>query len=96
MNLNLKTFLQIGEKIGTTLFPQIAAVDALARTIGSLHGPQKAEAVIQTSIESILATEEILGKDFVDDAKFRRGLQMINDGAVLVKQAIEERQAPPS
>lgn len=96
MNKALKKFLSVGLEIGKIVVPQIATVEAIAKTIPGLKGQAKADAVINTSVEGLLAAEGITGKDFVQDAQFRRGVQMVNDGYVLIMHAIENREQSSS
>ena len=94
MNQKLKTFLQVGLNIAKVMIPQIATVEEIARTIPTLKGKAKADAVIQMSIESLLASEGVLMRDFVHDVKFRAGMTQVNEGLVLIMQAINEREQP--
>lgn len=92
MSPALKKFLQVGKTIAEAMVPQIATIEVLAKSIPGLHGPAKAKPVIEASVEAILLSEGLSGKDFVEDAKFKRGTAMVNDGFVLIMQAIEERE----
>jgi hypothetical protein len=95
MSPKFKSFLKVGLTIAETMVPQIATVEKIARTIPTLTGKAKADAVIQTTVEGLLAAEGITAKDFVQDEKFRAGVQMVNDGYVLIMQAIQGRERAP-
>ena len=82
----LKLFGRIGLAIGKVVVPQIATVEAAVGEFRS--GKDKQAAVLHTVKASLELSEALSGKDIIDIEKFSEGLRMINDGYVLVMNAV--------
>ena len=94
MNPILKTFLKVGQVLIENMVPGVAQVEAIAKSIPALKGKAKADAVIDLSVQSILAAEGISGKDFVENAEFQAGITEVNEGLVKVLHAVQAAHAP--
>lgn len=83
----------VGLTIAGKIIPQVAAVEALARSLPGLKGQAKQDAVIALVMESLEATEELTDKDLLNDADVQKAMRGVTDAVVALENIIAAKRA---
>lgn len=86
-------WLQKGVQILPLVIGAVHAVEMLSVT---LRGKDKQDAAINTLMVMLAATEGLVGRDLMDDQRFRAALRSLIDAYVSIQNLIAGNRVPPS
>ena len=89
----LPRWLKTTIAIAGAVVPGVAQVEQIARTLPSLRGQQKQDAVVELVKASLLAAEGVTDKDLLDDPAVADATRRVIDVVVALQAVVKEVQA---
>lgn len=83
----------LGLKIAYAVFEHGSDVERMGKAIPSLKGSAKADAVAALVKESIAISEEVAGKDLVNDPELESAYRALSDAYVHLQNVVAKKSA---
>lgn len=87
----MNKWVKLGIGVARVMIPAVAKVETIARSLPSLRGQQKQDAVIELVKASVLASESIADRDLLNDPEVERATRAIVDAVVAFQNVLAKK-----
>lgn len=96
MKVDWRKLSHIGAAIVGTIVPGVAQIEDLAWRVGTMHGVDKQEAVVQMVRGALAASNSVTEKQLAEEPDVERATRGVIDAVVALQTIIAKKAAAPA
>lgn len=96
MKVDWRKLSHIGAAIVGTIVPGVAQIEDLAWRVGTMHGADKQEAVVQMVRGALAASNSVTEKQLAEEPDVERATRGVIDAVVALQTIIAKKAAAPA